>query len=1196
MATYIKGVTDYIPQIQPWSPDYNFYQNTLERKQAKYDKGWEQVNSVYNSILNAPMMRGQNVEKRDNFFKSVEQQIQQMSDVDLSLAQNVDTASQVFRPFYEDKSIVHDIGFTKNYQDEMQNAEYLRNCTDEKKCGDKYWAGGVKALQYKAQEFVNASDEQALGMSAPKYTNYFNFMKEAGAAVKDAGFKMVEDKVSGGYKVTTTNGAQMIAPLKEFMMSRFGDSPAWNDYNNTKAYLLRKENPEAAIGIYERQQIEAKSNSPEEAQAAIEATTNKKRLEDAKVVINTNAKEEETGLQKMINRKLILQGIVDTTGVVPGSEEDNDYQEALANLPVKEEAAKRAKALADTYNKMEYVDAEGNVVPNHVIDQAVANAMMLDDINRTAPILAFKEASVIKKADPFALASHRNSLGMKRDAFKASLAASKSTAGASIKRIRDLAKTGGREDVARADYIDNLIIENGYTPEQALTKYRSDYNTGLRFYDYPATTTGEGKLTTSNAQPDAKIERQVQRAIDDNDVSVGVKLITDVNDVTSSAYESVEMAKGNVTQRLNQVSNSVISEIITDLTDNPNATKQNVATLGYLGDALKKIPQEAIDKLKAIKIKDGVQLTNAYDKYVANFPTSETEYLRTDPTVNAVKNDKAIKYLVEAIGSDGMYDMLTAEGGNKEGNYFNDITNISYSDALTEIKWGKEAAGKMEQNLNNHMNAVATNMAGDSEGATFVTSVMNDNIIVDKGNKKVVADLPDIYNVIAKNSTAYLNEYRKDNNVTGITPSIIKMEGDLSEHGRPVQFTGDELKGLLATAESQSLNLTDLDYRKLAGDNGVDLIARPGVSSRTGASHTIKPYEDLNRVWPALLNDSKTKVIRSERNPDKIIIKSPYFKSGKSQLLDLNNIDAHEGVQNMFNDVDAEYNKVAANVTDKLQQTGEYTADGLPKAGLYNIVSKTMSDIKIDAVNPNRSYSEVVDLGQEISDNFDRQLPEGRQQGNEALLDMMIKSRTATYSTKAEKDAAPRFNISYNLNTGVRGLTSFTVEFDDYNEGLVAKKLGREVKYNADPDDKTLGPVSRLNIPTKKATYYIQDSNSEIVKKASPDNYVKTFDAMGSEGVFMDDSQMNKGLGKVKYTKKGNAVSIDVLTRTWDPDTEEYTQYTPSYTTTIADYKTVRGGWDAMVKKMNRMLYVAHDAQKKLLKDAGALKTSKSYQ
>jgi len=193
MATYLQGVTDYIPQIQPWTPDLNFYQNVLERKQQKYDMGWEKVNTMYNSILNAPMLRQQNIQTRDNFFEKIDHQIHQMAGVDLSLEQNVSASADVFKPFYENENIIKDIGFTKKYQDESQRAEYFRTCLDKEKCGGQYWEGGAKALNYRAQDFIDASDADALRMSAPNYTPYVNFMDRAMTAAKEADLSITYD-------------------------------------------------------------------------------------------------------------------------------------------------------------------------------------------------------------------------------------------------------------------------------------------------------------------------------------------------------------------------------------------------------------------------------------------------------------------------------------------------------------------------------------------------------------------------------------------------------------------------------------------------------------------------------------------------------------------------------------------------------------------------------------------------------------------------------------------------------------------------------------------------------------------------------------------------------------------------------------------------------------------------------------------
>ena len=88
MPSYIQGSQTYIPQIQPFTPDYNFYQGALELKQSKYDAAKKQLSSLYGSLLYAPMTREDNIESRDKFFDVIQQDIQKMATMDLSLEQN----------------------------------------------------------------------------------------------------------------------------------------------------------------------------------------------------------------------------------------------------------------------------------------------------------------------------------------------------------------------------------------------------------------------------------------------------------------------------------------------------------------------------------------------------------------------------------------------------------------------------------------------------------------------------------------------------------------------------------------------------------------------------------------------------------------------------------------------------------------------------------------------------------------------------------------------------------------------------------------------------------------------------------------------------------------------------------------------------------------------------------------------------
>ena len=88
MATYLSNMTDYVPQIQSFTPDFNFLGNVLQTKQTRYDAAHEQISSLYGSILNAPMSRTDNVEKRAEMFKMIDGEIKRISGLDLSLQQN----------------------------------------------------------------------------------------------------------------------------------------------------------------------------------------------------------------------------------------------------------------------------------------------------------------------------------------------------------------------------------------------------------------------------------------------------------------------------------------------------------------------------------------------------------------------------------------------------------------------------------------------------------------------------------------------------------------------------------------------------------------------------------------------------------------------------------------------------------------------------------------------------------------------------------------------------------------------------------------------------------------------------------------------------------------------------------------------------------------------------------------------------
>ena len=161
MATYLPGVEPFIPDYQPFQPNLNFYANALQTKQNQYDSNWKQLNDVYSKYFNADVIRPSDIEKKDQLLKKIDFELKRVSGLDLSLEQNLQQATQVFRPFYEDKVLMHDMAYTSNFKNKSQSALSLKNNSDEKKAG-QYWNEGIEYMHILKDEYVNSTDEESL--------------------------------------------------------------------------------------------------------------------------------------------------------------------------------------------------------------------------------------------------------------------------------------------------------------------------------------------------------------------------------------------------------------------------------------------------------------------------------------------------------------------------------------------------------------------------------------------------------------------------------------------------------------------------------------------------------------------------------------------------------------------------------------------------------------------------------------------------------------------------------------------------------------------------------------------------------------------------------------------------------------------------------------------------------------------------
>lgn len=406
MSNYMPGSTDYLPPIQAYQPDLNYYSNVLQTKQSQYDAAHKQLNSVYGTILNSPMLRDSNIERRDQFFKMIDQDVKRISGLDLSKEENVNAAMNVFKPIYEDKYMVKDMTWTKQLQNQMHRAESFRNCIDPDKCGGQFWEDGVKALNYKAEEFRNADDNSSMNFGSPTYTPFQNLTQKAIKAAKEAGFNISVDSKKGGYIVTDTNGNLLLngadgkpGILPSYLIGLFKDDQKVMDVFRTKAYIARKDFSKLNSFKYGSED-------------AAESAYINKIIAATVPALKKEAHAAKQGYNELETTKDVLEEKIKTDGgLIAGSTEDTSY-----NLLVKLLASKPA-ADAHYDEVLNTIDTTKNLQDISALRQRADAIIAYGDFQATvwnaSKEYAMGTQKSEMKADPYALASFNNSLSLR---------------------------------------------------------------------------------------------------------------------------------------------------------------------------------------------------------------------------------------------------------------------------------------------------------------------------------------------------------------------------------------------------------------------------------------------------------------------------------------------------------------------------------------------------------------------------------------------------------------------------------------------------------------------------------------------------------------------------------------------------------------------------------------------------------------
>lgn len=409
MATYIQGITDYIPKLQPFQPDFNFFQKALEVKQQQYDAGYNKISALYGDLLNSSLMRQPNIDRRNEFFTDVDNEIKRLSGVDLSLQENITAAKSIFQPLIDNPYFRKDMVFTKSYQKAKSIGERLRSNPDPKS-EVKWWAEGDRALDYQAEDFSKSSDEESLGFSSNlKYVPFVDTATKLFQFAKDNDINPESLTKEGGYFVKMTNGQLAIPRLHNVFSTVLMNDPRVKDMFSTQAYLDRKNYMKSNAEKFQGDEF------------AAETEYLKTKVDEINAYYRKVNELDQKDKDQATTKKKAIESVVRTKGIDPDLDKDliDMYQGTVRDEQITSAVVdKNTEALSQT--DMLDFDGMDRQSLRFRVDNAQSFFLMDEMATKTAADYAGAKQKIDLEADVFALEnlrhSHNVSLeGMRQD-------------------------------------------------------------------------------------------------------------------------------------------------------------------------------------------------------------------------------------------------------------------------------------------------------------------------------------------------------------------------------------------------------------------------------------------------------------------------------------------------------------------------------------------------------------------------------------------------------------------------------------------------------------------------------------------------------------------------------------------------------------------------------------------------------------
>lgn len=428
MATYVPGSEQYLPDIKPFTPDYKFLSAVLDVRQDKYNTNWQATNDVYNKVVFADMSRQDTNSQREQYVNNLAPALEKISGMDLSLAQNVQSAKSVFAPFFEDKLIVKDIVKTANYRKEMGYAERLLASPDPT-VNRQYWRDGVAELQYRMEDFINMDPDAALNTSLYKYVpapNLFEIAEDILSEQKPP-LSIKYDVLSpdGEWIITKKNGELLVGPALKILRNQLATDGRIIRSYQTKAYVASRDFAAAGMEAGDFNSVEEGQDAWAQSTISNIEFNNEQRL---KTGLNAIAEQREINVRWDNYKKQY--------GIVPGSVEEKIMNDQLTAYE------KTKLELENQIDIKKVINTPSNNLET-TLNRAYQLVMMTNldsDMIKAAESFSMRDMESTRKENPYEI--QRRNFQNDKDLLRMRFANDREVAAAKAKADADKANEG----------------------------------------------------------------------------------------------------------------------------------------------------------------------------------------------------------------------------------------------------------------------------------------------------------------------------------------------------------------------------------------------------------------------------------------------------------------------------------------------------------------------------------------------------------------------------------------------------------------------------------------------------------------------------------------------------------------------------------------------------------------------------------